>query len=133
MFFLSSLCGGVEDGKPCYLLRHGRRWRRSSDTKIRAPLSATIVCRPTHLASRWPFRLPDLDIGLLPTSMRRPSSEFVTADNRPPLSCIIGGSRGPDCLYQFLCRVFIIKSRDLCIICSFHEVFAVIIPVSLKN
>jgi hypothetical protein len=133
LFFLSSLHGGVEDGKPCYLLRHGRWWRRSSDTKIRAPLSVTLVCQPTHLASRLPFRSPDLDIRVLPTSMRRASSEFGTMDGRPPVSSIIGGGRGPDCLYLFLCRVFIIKSRDLSIICSFHEVFPVIMPVPLKN
>jgi hypothetical protein len=36
-------------------------------------------------------------------------------------------------MFQFLCMVFVVKSRDLCAISSFHEVLAIIVPVPLKN
>jgi hypothetical protein len=76
-FFPSSICGGVEDGRPCPLFQRERQWRRSNDTKIIAPLSATKDCRPTHLASRGPFQSPDLDTGV---------SEFETAALHCPAS-----------------------------------------------
>jgi hypothetical protein len=133
LFFLASLRGGVEERKPCPVLWFGGRRRRSSDTKNGAPLSATKICRPTLMASRWPFSMPDRTTGASSTSMRRPFPEIETAGGRSSLSCITGGSRGPDCIVQFLCRFFVVKSRDLSANRSVHEVLAVIVPVPLEN
>jgi hypothetical protein len=133
LFFSSSLRGGVEDGRPSSFLRRGRRRRWSSGTKSRAPLSATSDCLPTQLAARRPYLASYLCSDVSPTTMRRPSPEVEMAVGRSPFSCIIGGGRGPDCLAQFICRVFVVKSRDLSANCSFYEILAVIVPAPLEN
>jgi hypothetical protein len=62
--------------------------------------------------------------------MRRPSPEIETAGGRSSLS-FIGGDRGPYCLLQYSCKVFVVKSKDLSVISSSHEVLTVIVPVPL--
>lgn len=103
----------------------------------RRPLS----WRPTLQAIWWP-PLPATLAGDIPTSKWRPCMELKTAlhflsapsgvvpgageDGRVSSSVMRGGCGGPDCFFQFLTRVCLLKSRDLVVILFYVEVLAVI-------